>query len=69
MELILHRLEPLRTRARQAYRAALCVDDVTGERGKAWVLTGVYGISYYRDTPVLVGNAIRAIEAVLADSD
>jgi len=55
--------------ARQAYRDALNMDDATWERGKGWVLTGVYGIPYYRDTnPTLVTNAIRAIEAVLADS-
>ena len=54
--------------ARQAYRDALGVDDATWERGKGWVLTGVFGIPYYRDTnPVLVANAVRAIEAVLAD--
>ena len=36
--------------ARQAYRDALRVDDATWERGKGWVLIGVYGIVYYRDT-------------------
>jgi aminoglycoside phosphotransferase (APT) family kinase protein len=55
--------------ARQEYRAALGVDDATWERGKGWILTGVYGISYYRDTnPTLVANVIQAIEAVLTDS-
>jgi aminoglycoside phosphotransferase (APT) family kinase protein len=55
--------------ARQAYRDALGVDDAAWERGKGWVLTGVFGISYYRGTnPALVDNSIRAIEAVLADS-
>ena len=55
--------------ARQAYRAALGIDDPTWERGKGWILTGVYGISYYRDTnPTLVANVIQAIEAVLADA-
>ena len=54
--------------ARAAYRDALDIDHATWERGKGWVLTGVYGIPYYRDTnPVLVANAIRGIEAVLAD--
>jgi aminoglycoside phosphotransferase (APT) family kinase protein len=54
--------------ARQAYRDALGIDDAAWERGKGWVLTGVFGIPYYRGTnPVLVANAIRAIEAVLAD--
>jgi aminoglycoside phosphotransferase (APT) family kinase protein len=56
--------------ARQAYRDALGVDDATWERGKGWVLTGVFGIPYYRDTnPVLVASKLRAIEAVIADSD
>jgi aminoglycoside phosphotransferase (APT) family kinase protein len=55
--------------ARNAYRDALRVDDATWERGKAWALTGIFAIPYYRDTnPVLVANAITAIEAVLADS-
>jgi aminoglycoside phosphotransferase (APT) family kinase protein len=52
--------------ARDVYRAALGVDDAAWERGKGWVLTGVYGVPYYRDTnPALVGNAIRGIQAVL----
>lgn len=56
--------------ARRGYRDALGIDDATWERGKGWVLEGVFGISYYRDTnPALVGNLIHAIEAVLADSD
>jgi aminoglycoside phosphotransferase (APT) family kinase protein len=55
--------------ARQAYREGLGVDDATWERGKGWVLTGVFGVPYYRDTnPELVADKIRAIEAVLADS-
>ncbi|GAC1316750.1 MAG: hypothetical protein NVSMB16_13480 [Acidimicrobiales bacterium] len=55
--------------ARQAYRDTLGVDDAAWERGKGWVLTGVFGIPYYRDTnPVLVANAVRAIKAVLDDS-
>jgi aminoglycoside phosphotransferase (APT) family kinase protein len=55
--------------AREAYREALQVDDATWARGKGWVLTGVYGIPYYRDTnPTLVEDKVRAIEAVLADT-
>jgi aminoglycoside phosphotransferase (APT) family kinase protein len=55
--------------ARAAFRDALEVDDATWERGKGWVLTGVGGIPYYRDTnPVLVADKIRAIEAVLDDA-
>jgi aminoglycoside phosphotransferase (APT) family kinase protein len=54
--------------ARDAYRDALHIDDATWQRGKGWVLTGVYGIPYYRATnPVLVADKIAAIEAVLAD--
>jgi aminoglycoside phosphotransferase (APT) family kinase protein len=56
--------------ARRAYRDALAIDDATWERGKGWVLSGVFGIPYYRDTnPALVANVIRAIEAVLADAE
>ena len=56
--------------ARQAYRDAIGVDDATWERGKGWVLTGAFGIPYYRDTnPLLVASKVRGIEAVLADSD
>lgn len=55
--------------ARQAYRDAIGVDDATWERGKGWVLAGVYGISYYRETnPALAANLTHAIEAVLAES-
>jgi aminoglycoside phosphotransferase (APT) family kinase protein len=54
--------------AREAYRDALDVDDGTWARGKAWVLTGVVSIAYYRETnPTLVADKIRAIEAVLAE--
>jgi aminoglycoside phosphotransferase (APT) family kinase protein len=56
--------------ARQAYRNALDVDDATWLRGKGWVLTGVVGIPYYRDTnPILVADKVRAIQAVLANPD
>ncbi len=58
-----------RADAREAYRDALGFDDATWERGKGWVLTGVFGIPYYRDTnPELVADKIRAIEAVLAEA-
>lgn len=54
--------------ARDAYREALDVDASTWERGKGWVLAGVVGIAYYRQTnPALVGNVVRAITAVLDD--
>jgi hypothetical protein len=56
--------------ARDAYRDALMIDDATWERGKGWVLSGVGGIPYYRDTnPILVVDKITAIEAVLAASN
>ena len=56
--------------ARRAFRAALDIDDATWTRGKGWILTGVYGIPYYRDTnPALVAGVIQAIEAVLEDPD
>jgi aminoglycoside phosphotransferase (APT) family kinase protein len=52
---------------RDAYREAVGCDDAEWERGKGWVLQGVAGIPYYRDTnPVLVADKVRAIEAVLA---
>jgi aminoglycoside phosphotransferase (APT) family kinase protein len=55
--------------ARAAFRDALDVDDATWERGKGWVLVGVGGIPYYRDTnPILVADKIRAIEAVLDET-
>jgi aminoglycoside phosphotransferase (APT) family kinase protein len=55
--------------ARDAYRDALDVEDAMWERGKGWVLTGVVGIPYYRDTnPLLVADKVRGINAVLADA-
>ncbi|MGK2947975.1 MAG: aminoglycoside phosphotransferase family protein [Acidimicrobiales bacterium] len=54
--------------ARAAYREALAIDDDAWARGKGWVLTGIFGLDYYRTTnPVLVARARRGIEAVLAD--
>ena len=56
--------------ARRAYRDALGFDDATWERGKGWVLLGVLAIPYYRETnPLLVANALRGLEAVLAGPD
>ncbi len=55
--------------ARAVYRDELDIDDATWDRGKAWVLTGVVGVPYYRHTnPVLVADKLRGIEAVIADS-
>ena len=54
--------------ARNVFRDKLGVDDATWERGKGWVLTGVVGIPYYRDTnPILVADKVHAINAALAD--
>jgi aminoglycoside phosphotransferase (APT) family kinase protein len=56
--------------ARKVFRDVLDVDDPTWERGKGWVLCGVGGVPYYRDTnPVLVADKIASIEAVLADGE
>jgi aminoglycoside phosphotransferase (APT) family kinase protein len=56
--------------ARDVYREALGIDDATWERGKGWVLTGVGGIPYYRETnPALAADKIIAIDAVLAESN
>jgi aminoglycoside phosphotransferase (APT) family kinase protein len=55
--------------AREAYRDALGADDPEWERGKGWVLTGIFGILSYRETnPVLAADKRKAIEAVLADA-
>jgi len=54
--------------ARQAYRDALGVGDAEWERGKGWVLTGIFGVlSYHETNPVLALDKQRGIEAVLAD--
>jgi aminoglycoside phosphotransferase (APT) family kinase protein/RimJ/RimL family protein N-acetyltransferase len=54
--------------ARDVYRDELGVSDAEWARGKGWVVTGVFGIPYYRYTnPVLVADKIRAIEAVLGE--
>ena len=54
--------------AREAYRDALGVDDATWERGRGWVLTGLFSVLSYRErNPVLAADLTVAIEAVLAD--
>jgi aminoglycoside phosphotransferase (APT) family kinase protein len=54
--------------ARRAYRESLEIDDATWARGKGWVLTGVVGVPYYRETnPRLVADKVRGIACVLAD--
>lgn len=56
---------------RDAFRAALAVDDATWARGRGWALSfGLIALPYYRDTnPVLAGIARRAITAALADHE
>jgi aminoglycoside phosphotransferase (APT) family kinase protein/RimJ/RimL family protein N-acetyltransferase len=54
--------------ARDVYREQLGVSDAEWARGKGWVVTGVFGIPYYRYTnPILVADKIHAINEVLAD--
>jgi aminoglycoside phosphotransferase (APT) family kinase protein len=54
---------------RDAFRAALPVDDATWARGRGWALSvGLIALPYYQSTnPVLAGIARRAIDEVLAD--
>ena len=54
--------------ARDVFRDEVGADDAEWARAKGWVVTGVFGIPYYRHTnPVLVADKIAAIEAVLED--
>ncbi|MEE8337457.1 MAG: aminoglycoside phosphotransferase family protein [Dehalococcoidia bacterium] len=55
--------------SRDAFRAALAVDDATWARGRGWALSqALIFIPYYRDTnPTGVASARRMIEQVLAD--
>jgi aminoglycoside phosphotransferase (APT) family kinase protein len=57
--------------SRDAFRAALGVDDATWARGRGWALTlavGAVAHPYYPETnPTLVASARRAIDYVLAD--
>jgi aminoglycoside phosphotransferase (APT) family kinase protein len=58
----------LPTGARDVYRKELGVSDAEWARGKGWVVTGVFGIPYYRYTnPMLVADKIHAIDALLAE--
>ncbi len=54
---------------RDAFRAALPVDDATWARGRGWALSvGLIALPYYQSTnPVLAGIARDAIAEVLAD--
>ena len=56
--------------ARQAYRAALDVDDPAWDRGKGWAFAQAVGcLYYYRVTnPVMSATARRTLEALLSDA-
>jgi aminoglycoside phosphotransferase (APT) family kinase protein len=55
--------------ARAAYRDALDIDDAEWERGKGWVITGIFGIlSYHETNPVLAADKRTAIDALLDDA-
>jgi len=53
--------------SRNAFRAALPVDDATWARARGWALSvGLIALPYYRTTnPVLAGIARRAIDEAL----
>ncbi|NLS78459.1 MAG: aminoglycoside phosphotransferase family protein [Chloroflexi bacterium] len=55
--------------SREAFRAALAVDDAAWARGRGWALSiGLVALPYYIDTnPGLAGVAKRQIEQALAD--
>ncbi|TAJ21958.1 MAG: aminoglycoside phosphotransferase family protein [Dehalococcoidia bacterium] len=56
--------------AREAFRAALDVDDATWERGRGWALSmALIALPYYRETnPVIVASSMRTLGEVLAAS-
>ncbi|WP_370879440.1 phosphotransferase [Catenuloplanes indicus] len=56
--------------AREAYRAALDIDDETWQRARAWaIVVGVSGVAYYRNTfPEFVAECRARLAAVLAAS-
>jgi aminoglycoside phosphotransferase (APT) family kinase protein len=59
----------LSAETRDAFRAALPLDDATWARGRGWALSfGLIALPYYETTnPELAGIARRSIEEVLAD--
>ena len=59
----------LTAETREAFRAALRVDDATWARGRGWALSvGLIALPYYRNTnPTLAGISRRAIDEVLTD--
>jgi len=56
--------------ARATFRRVLDPDDDSWARGSGWALSmTLIGLAYYRETnPVLVANALRAVEAILRDA-
>ena len=56
--------------SRDAFRAALAVDDAAWARGRGWALSvALIALPYYLETnPVIVAASRHAIEEVLADS-
>lgn len=59
----------LSAESRDAFRAAVAVDDATWARGRGWALSiSLIGLPYYQDkNPVIVARAKRTIAEVLAD--
>lgn len=57
--------------SRDAFRAALSVDDAAWARGRGWALsTGLVALAYYLETnPVLAEISRRGIDEVLADHE
>ncbi|MFI5845505.1 aminoglycoside phosphotransferase family protein [Catenuloplanes sp. NPDC051500] len=55
--------------AREAYRDALGLDDLTWQRARAWAIApGVSGLSYYRDSfPEFAEECRNRLEAILDD--
>jgi aminoglycoside phosphotransferase (APT) family kinase protein len=61
----------LSAQTRDAFRAALPVDDATWARGRGWALSfGLIALPYYKTTnPVLASIAQRAIQEALSDDE
>ena len=59
----------LSAETRDAFRAALPIDDATWERGRGWALSfGLIALPYYQSTnPVLAAIARHAVDQSLAD--
>lgn len=55
--------------AREAYREALAVDDLSWARARAWAIAvGVSGVSSYRDTfPAFAAECLHRLRAIAAD--